>query len=62
MQAHRKDTDNDKLTHNKAVSFSQTIYKPEDQLSQKLYLSEYLRELPEIAKDKSENSTLLTKG
>jgi hypothetical protein len=54
--------DNDKLTHNKAVSFSQTIYKPEDQLSQKLYLSEYLRELPEIAKDKSENSTLLTKG
>jgi len=34
-----------------------TIYKPEDQIYQKLYLCDYLRELYEVAEEESEPPT-----
>lgn len=44
----------DPLKGNEEKSLNLTIYKPEDQIFQKLHLCQYLGELPEMSEDKNE--------
>ena len=48
-----KENDQSKADDEKPIRL--TIYKPEDQVFQKLHLCEYLKELHEAAEDKNEN-------
>ena len=48
-----KEDDQSKANDEKPIEL--TIYKPEDQVFQKLHLCEYLKELHEAAEDENEN-------
>jgi len=49
-----KENDQSKANGEKPIGL--TIYKPEDQVFQKLHLCEYLRELYESAEDENEHA------
>jgi hypothetical protein len=50
--------DNNQTAANEEQCVSLTIYKSEEQVFQRLYLCEYLGELPEITNGKTENSSI----
>ena len=47
--------ENDQLKADDEKPIRLTIYKPEDQVFQRLHLCEYLKELNEAAEDENEN-------
>jgi hypothetical protein len=43
----------DRLKDNEEKLLNLTIYKPEEEIFQRLHLCEYLRELPEVGEDEN---------